>query len=219
MIITPSVLFTRYAPWLRYVRVERLVLCTHRMSRVSSGGTCQLWFADAWWTDALPGSEHPTAASTWIHQCQMHCGYLVFKCATRCFGKVNLARARLQTIPSSVLYAGVSRRQHYATGCCVTLLYVMWFSPLKETPVTGLNWLPSGRGLPLAGTTSRSCSLTLIGSSDRSALPPSSPPPSAAAWMLRSVLLIGWRWTNVPNSHIVPVSSGWGGYLDWIYLT
>lgn len=45
------------------------------------------------------------------------------------------ASGQLQTIHSSVLYARGSEQQHYATSCCVTLLYVcnVIFSPQRDT--------------------------------------------------------------------------------------
>lgn len=40
--------------------------------------------------------------------------------------------------------------------CNASVWFVMWFSPLKETPVMGLNLLASGHAFPSAETTSRS---------------------------------------------------------------
>lgn len=62
-----------------------------------------------------------------------------------------LASGQLQTIHSSVLYARGSRL-HYATSCCVTLLYVcnVIFSSQRDTShgvklVSKWPWFPLGR--------------------------------------------------------------------------
>lgn len=94
---------------------------------------------------------------------------------------VILASGQLQTIHSSVLYARGSR-QHYATSCCVTLLYVsnVIFFTQRDTS-HGVKLVSKWPWFPFSKDNLYILSLTLIGSSDWTTPLPSFSPPSGAS--------------------------------------